>query len=110
MKYFKMFEDFHGNPSRPEMVEDNVANYTGVAVKRNGERWLAFPKVGDTVNVIDDNRRGFVSVNLEPMKVVEVDLQNKIILCDCDGIETPIKFVSSVANDEGVILYFAKAE
>ena len=108
--HVKLFEDFHGNYMRPEMVEDNVANYTGVPVKRNGEKWLAFPKVGDTVNVINDSRAGFASSALEPMKIVDMDLNNKVILCDCDGIETPIKFMSSPATDVGTILYFTKAE
>ena len=96
MQNLKTYEQFHGSHNEPELIKDGdmeIANYTGVLVKKNDKgNWAAFPKVGDKIFAILNNSKGFSSVNLESMEVIELNNDLKVIICGHHGIETPVKF------------------
>lgn len=108
----KINEDYHGSTYEPEILHDGeaqIANYTGVEVKKNAkDKWAAFPKVGDKIFAAID-RHGFSSSNLMHVEVVELDYTNKVIICDNNGVELAVRFrFSDAGQGHGdMIAYFA---
>lgn len=106
-------ESFHGSPDRPEILKDDhneIANYTGIEVKKNAKNnWAVFPKEGDNIFACDD-RHGFSSNKLEYMQIDYVDHAHKIISCNQDGMEVSVKFIFSDAghrkDNDDKIAYF----
>lgn len=118
MKNLKTFEQFHGSHNEPEIIKDGdseIANYTGVLVKKNDKgNWAAFPKEGDKIFAILNNNIGFSSYNLSQMEVVELNKDLKVIICDNNGIETSVKFNLSDAgnrknNDDKIAYFYASS-
>lgn len=114
MKNLKTFEQFHGSHTEPEIIKDGdikIANYTGVLVKKNSKgNWAVFPNEGDKIFAILNNNKGFSIAELFQMDIVEINKELNVIICNHNGIETPVKFdLSDAGNrntDDDKIAYF----
>ena len=102
---------FYGNNQTPQMIPMGdgkfLANYSGARIGISGIKWKAFPKVGDTIFVkTTRNTGGFSCSELEPLEVVDLMPDQNIILCNHHGIELPVGFIVTPANDKDLIAYF----